>query len=235
MHRAARQMTLALGCAIVSGCAAQHPVMTTPAKADRMSDNGAGVPGACTTTRTRGANELGCFLITEDALGPAPASPVYWYLHTYPTRNAAESAKTMHATIVESFGKVWLMTIADSNWRSVSGDFVGRVGPIPLTPGKTYTIRYMDATFQQGMRTRVHRHSGPEAWFVLSGSQCLETPEGITVVRAGEGSVVREGPPMMLSGVGDEIRKALVLVVYDSSQPWSTAVHDWSAKGLCPT
>jgi mannose-6-phosphate isomerase-like protein (cupin superfamily) len=234
MHRAGWQTTLALGCAVAAGCAPQHHTMTPQANTDRTVDNGAGVPGACTTPRAS-ANDLGCFLIAEDALGPAPTSPVYWYLHTYPTRTAAQGAKTMHATIVESFGKVWLMTLADSNWRSPSGDFVSRVGPIPLTPGKMYTARYMDATFQQGMHTRVHRHSGPEAWFVLSGAQCLETPEGITVVRAGEGSVVREGPPMMLSGVGDEIRKALVLVVYDSSQPFSTAVHDWNAKGLCPT
>ena len=92
----------------------------------------------------------------------------------------------------------------------------------------------MEAVFSPGMRTRVHRHSGPEAWYVLSGGQCLETPEGIIVARAGESAVVGAGPPMVLSTVGQETRRAVLLVLHDAAQPWSTADNGWGPRGACP-
>jgi hypothetical protein len=73
-----------------------------------------------------------------------------------------------------------------------------------------------------------------EAWYVVAGIQCLETPDGITVVRAGEGSLVPEGPPMMLSSVGTETRRAVLLVLHDSTKPWITPAIQWKPKGLCP-
>lgn len=36
----------------------------------------------------------------------------------------------------------------------------------------------MKATFKPGMKSRIHRHSGLEAWYTISGETCLETPEG---------------------------------------------------------
>ncbi len=82
-----------------------------------------------------------------------------------------------------------------------------------------------------GTHTSVHTHSGPEAWYVLDGVQCLETPDGITVVRAGEGSLVPEGPPMMLSSVGTETRRSVLLVLHDSSKPWTMSEMQWKPKG----
>jgi len=79
-----------------------------------------------------------------------------------------------------------------------------------------------------------HRHSGPEAWYVLSGTQCLETPEGIIVARAGESAMVREGPSMNIQGVGTETRRSVLLVLHDSSRPWVTKISDWKPTGLCP-
>jgi quercetin dioxygenase-like cupin family protein len=78
------------------------------------------------------------------------------------------------------------------------------------------------------------RRPGPEAWYVLAGVQCLETPDGITVVRAGESSLVPEGPPMMLSSVGTETRRSVLLVPHDSSKPWTMPEMQWKPKGLCP-
>jgi len=74
--------------------------------------------------------------------------------------------------------------------------------------------------------------AGPEAWYVLAGVQCLETPDGITVVRAGESALVPEGPPMMLSSVGTETRRSVLLVLHDSSKPWITPEMQWKAEGL---
>jgi hypothetical protein len=68
----------------------------------------------------------------------------------------------------------------------------------------------------------------------LAGVQCLETPDGITVVRAGESSLVPEGPPMMLCSVGTETRRSVLLVLHDSSKPWMMPEMQWKPKGLCP-
>jgi quercetin dioxygenase-like cupin family protein len=191
-------------------------------------------PGGCNTPVSERTSDFGCYLSASETLDDLPAVPLFWHVYDYPTRAAAESAKRVHGTVVESFGRIWLFNIAGADWRPSTGDRVAVIGPLPIAPGKQYTARYIEATFPPGMRTTVHRHSGPEAWYVLSGTQCLETPEGITVVRAGEGAVVREGPPMTLSSVGGETRRSVLLVLHDKSRPWITLTSDWKPKGLCP-
>ncbi len=191
-------------------------------------------PIPCTTPASQRPSEVGCYLIATENLGMLHRGPVFWHLYTYPNQAAAEKAKGPHGTVVEAFGKVWLYTIEAEGWRPSSGDRVAVLGPLAITPGKEYTARYMEAVFTPGMKTREHRHSGAEAWYVLAGEQCLETPEGITVARAGEGAIVPQGPPMILQSVGTETRRSVLLVLHESSQPWSTLATDWKPKGLCP-
>jgi quercetin dioxygenase-like cupin family protein len=192
------------------------------------------VPGGCNTPVSQRTSEAGCYLTATEVLGALPQGPLFWHLYTYPTRAAAEMAKGPRGTVVESFEKVWLYTIAESEWRASSGERIATIGPLPISEGKQYTARYMEAVFTPGMRAAIHRHSGPEAWYLVSGAQCLETPEGITVARTGEGAVVPEGPPMALSSVGAETRRSVLLVLHDTSQPWVTMSSDWKPKGLCP-
>lgn len=192
------------------------------------------VPGGCNTPVSQRTSEVGCYVAATESLGALPQDPLFWHLYVYPTRAAAAAAKGVRATVVESFGKVWLYTIAGSEWRASSGERVATIGPLPISTGRQYTARYMEAVFPPGMQSAIHRHSGPEAWYLLSGTQCLETPEGIAVARAGEGAVVREGPPMALSSVGMETRRSVLLVLHDTSQPWIAMESNWKPKGLCP-
>jgi quercetin dioxygenase-like cupin family protein len=85
-----------------------------------------------------------------------------------------------------------------------------------------------------GFHLRQCVHSGPEAFYVVSGTQCLETSVGITISRAGESAVAPQGLFMTVQGVGEEVRRALVVVLHDSTQPWQTFTSDWTPKGLCP-
>ena len=80
----------------------------------------------------------------------------------------------------------------------------------------------------------MHHHSGPEAWYVVSGAQCLRTPDATTVLRKGECGFVAGGPPMMLTGIGPDIRRALALVLHDSEKPWMTVKTDWRPTVGCP-
>jgi quercetin dioxygenase-like cupin family protein len=74
---------------------------------------------------------------------------------------------------------------------------------------------------------------GPEAWYVLEGTNCLETPEGVRTAGAGQSLIVPEGPPMVLTGVGPTTRRSMAVVVHDAAQPWTILSTDWTPKGAC--
>jgi quercetin dioxygenase-like cupin family protein len=96
-----------------------------------------------------------------------------------------------------------------------------------------YAAQYLEAIFQPGMKSIVHRHGGPEVWYTATGETCLETPQGKLVGRPGQHVIVPGGPRMELTATGTELRRAVVLILYDVTQPASTLVHDWKPKGLC--
>jgi quercetin dioxygenase-like cupin family protein len=187
----------------------------------------------CVPIAERAGRELGCYITDSTILGRLPDEPLYWYLDTYATREAAEHAKGKYSTVVESYAKIWLFTIGNQNWKGSGGQRVARVGPLPLAGSRSYTALYMEATFIPGMHSSAHRHPGPEAWYVLTGEQCLETPGHRMIVRSGESGIVPEGPPMMLVGTGNSERRALVLVLHDSSKSMSALAPDWKPSGLC--
>jgi quercetin dioxygenase-like cupin family protein len=125
------------------------------------------------------------------------------------------------------------MTIAEDGWRSPTGEYVSRVGPLPLQSGPVYVAQYMEAIMTPEMKTAIHRHPGPEAWYTEGGETCLETPEGKQVGRIGTSVVVPAGQPMKLTVTGTDERRSLVLVLHDSTKPWMTMAPDWTPKGLC--
>jgi quercetin dioxygenase-like cupin family protein len=190
---------------------------------------------SCEPASQRAGRELGCFITARKELGRLPRdSALYWHLDAYPTPAAAEAAKGPRGTVVESLGRTWLFTIAGARWRPSGGEHLATIGPLPLIEAETYAAVYMEGVFRPGMRSRVHRHPGVEAWYTLEGEQCLETPHGKLVQRAGGPAVmVRAGEPMMLSGTGTGVRRSLVLILQDASKPRSVLATDWSPTGLC--
>lgn len=178
-------------------------------------------------------SEIGCYVLTHQPLGALPEIPLFWHLDTFPTRQTAETAKAPRSTVVEAFGQTWLLTIAERGWRTAGGKRVAEIGPLPRPAVAEFTAMYLEATFVPGGSVAAHRHSGPEVWYTLSGEQCLETPEGRTIARAGESTIIPGGLPMALLARGTETRRSVVLILHDSSQPASTFVNDWAPKGLC--
>ena len=65
----------------------------------------------------------------------------------------------------------------------------------------------------------VHTHSGPEAWWVLEGEQCLQTTRTTVRARAGQGAIVAEGDTMRMVGTGTGPRRVLALVLNDAAKP----------------
>ena len=192
------------------------------------------VPGGCTTPASERTGDIGCYLSMTKELGVLPPAPVFWHVYNFPSRFLASAGAGPLGVVVEAFDKVWLFAVAEKEWRPSGGERVAVIGPLEVKAGRSYTARYMEAAFMPGMRTSVHRHSGPEAWYLVSGSQCLETPDGAIVAKAGDSAVVPEGPPMVLSSVGRETRRSVLLVLHESNQPWVSPAGDWQPKGACP-
>ena len=66
-------------------------------------------------------------------------------------------------------------------------------GPFKIEPGKPIVARSLESWFPPGMRTRVHTHLGPEAFYVIEGEQCTETLGERGTSSAGESYIVPGG------------------------------------------
>lgn len=191
------------------------------------------VPGGVCKPVSERTSEVGCWIVANNAVGAFPAAEVFWHLETFPTRADAEAAKGPHGTVVESFGKIWLLTVERKGWHPDGGERVAEIGPIPIKAGENYSTQYMEVVFNPGMTARAHRHGGPEAWYTLTGETCLETPNGRVIGRAGGPPVIIPDGPMHLTATGTEQRRALVLILHETSKPATTMAQDWTPKGLC--
>jgi quercetin dioxygenase-like cupin family protein len=193
-------------------------------------------PGLVCRPVAERTKELGCYIIATHPVGSFSSAQTYWHLDIFATKAAATAAKTDTGVVVESLGKIWLLTIENTGWRPAGGERAEEIGPIPIVAGQKYTAQFMEAVFAPGMTAPTHTHSGPEAWHTIAGETCLETPQGRQVGRAGGPPViVPAGPPMHLTATGTETRRAIVLILHDASKPASTLAHDhdWKPKGLC--
>lgn len=176
--------------------------------------------------------ETGCWILASQPIG-TPDHSVFWTIDVFATKNLAEHAKGPNGTVIESLGKVWLLTVGEKPELAPSGTRVTQVGPLAVQPGRSYTAQFMEATLQPGMVSKTHLHSGIEAFYTDSGETCLETPSGKQIGKKGVDIIVPEGVPMELTAVGTKARRGLILVLHDASKPPTTLVDSWKSKKLC--
>jgi quercetin dioxygenase-like cupin family protein len=82
------------------------------------------------------------------------------------------------------------------------------------------------------MTSRVHLHSGVEAFYVVEGEQWLETAERAFKMRKGETLAVPTGVTMRLVANGSKPRRAFAVMVYDSSKLPTTRMPMETASQL---
>jgi quercetin dioxygenase-like cupin family protein len=173
-------------------------------------------------------------LLSHESLGSLDADAVYWNLDKYPSVEAAQRDKAGSGSVITAFGSIWLFTVGPSASRPTNGEHVAQVGPISVDKNTSYDAEFLKSTFSPGMTAPIHVHSGPEAFYAVSGDSCLETPDGVQVGRGpGNSMTVRGGPPMLLMALGPEPRKGFALILHDPALPPTTLVHNWTPKGLC--
>ena len=173
----------------------------------------------------------GCWVLANAPL-EASTTPLYWHVYEFSSADQAQQHASDTAKVIFAHDRTWLVTVADQQWQVSGGRLVATVGPLTLLSSAPHTASFMEATFTPGMSSRIHTHPGPEAWVVLEGEQCLETPEGVTHGSAGDSIMVRGGIPMQLFG-GKTVRRALVLILHPTTEPLGTPHLDWHPSGAC--
>jgi quercetin dioxygenase-like cupin family protein len=176
--------------------------------------------------------EFGCFNVgTVTGLRFSTPS-VYWHLLAFPNRKAADAAKSANGIVVEEDGRVWLSEFGAKDNAPRGGESIAVVGPLDLPAAPTHAAVLSYAVMRPGDSSRVHTHPGPEAWYVLAGEQCLDTPAGAIRGRVGGTMKVPSNVPMELTITGKTLRRAFALVIHDSAQPRGIP-SDWKPSGAC--
>jgi len=119
--------------------------------------------GICKPVSER-TTEVGCWILVDHPIGRIDQGQVFWHLDTYATRPDAERAMGPTGTVIESLGKVWLLTIEKAGWQPpTKGQRIAEIDPLPVTAGEQYSALFMEVIFNPGMTSAIHTHSGPEA------------------------------------------------------------------------
>ena len=184
------------------------------------------------------SSDSGCQLLAKVQVGRFSDEPLFWHLNKFSTKEGTEAIKQQIGFAVEAEGHFWLFSFGPKDSAPKQGELVASVGPLPLTsgklpPAKSYEIVAYLAVMPPHMYTRVHIHPGPEAWYILSGEQCLETPAGVMKARAGESMFAPPTTPMRLTNNGSSTRHALFIVIHDASQSWTIPNDEWKPTGAC--
>lgn len=189
------------------------------------------VPGGCTEQAADHQNEAGCYLLAEFKIEKAPPK-LYWYIAEFPSLVDAEAAARGHrwSRAVSTHGRFWLLVIGDGREHVDGGTSRATIGPMSVPPGDMISIRFLTSNFPPGMRTRVHSHPGSEAFYVIEGEQCVETPTARHRVAAGHSYVVQGGLHMQAAANG---RKSLVALILRSDAVWSRPEIGWTPSNFC--
>jgi quercetin dioxygenase-like cupin family protein len=174
-----------------------------------------------------------CAILVHKNFSTLPSGPLVWRFENFATPKAAQASTTPASVVVEAAGRVWLLTLSSKGGRSKGGTFVAESELLPpIPPGPGYEIVVAEADLGPEANVSVHKHSGPETWFLITGEQCLELPGRVVRARFGETMSAPPETPMKLNIVGPGKRDAFFIIVHDSSKPFITPL-DWQPKGLC--
>ena len=188
------------------------------------------VPGMCTAPASENVEKAGCYLSAEIGLGGAPAT-LFWHIYEFTDGREADEESKRHrwATVVVAHRRTWLYVLGDPQESVRGGVRRAVVGPLHMPEGAVQA-RFMEAIFPPGMRTRVHSHAGPEAFYVVEGEQCMESPSDRRKLGPGMTYIVESGPPVQAAPKG---RRNLVLILAPTNAPWSSPRNDWTPSHYC--
>ena len=170
--------------------------------------------------------EIGCSYIADIPLAGPLKEPLYWHIDRFDSGADAQSAALPNAVAFQAHGAWWLMTIESSVTEHHGGTHVISVLLPQLPPAPRYSMLVISAYIPVGMTSRVHHHSGVEAFYTVDGEQCLETPTGAHRIPKSSSLAVPAGVTMRLVAIGEKPRRGFAVVIYDASQPPTTPTEE---------
>lgn len=188
------------------------------------------VPGLCSAPVPANRDASGCYKTGEIELADPPTT-IYWHIHEFPARNAAMAEVSRHrwATVTEIHSRVWLYVLGGSGETVVGGTQRAVIGPLNVQRG-VQVAHFAASVFPPGMRTRVHQHPGPEAFYVVEGQQCMESPTEQRVIPAGGTYIVDGGLHVQAAPLG---RRNLVLILAPKGMASVVPGGDWQPTDFC--
>ena len=164
--------------------------------------------------------------VVEKKVKELPSGPLYWRLENFPTLTQAQDAAGPTSLAAEVAGKVWLFTLGPKDGSTPGGTKVVEIGPVPPVSASEYLLRVNRAGGAPGVKTAIHTHPGPEAFYVLAGKLGQKTPQGVSYVEAGA-TMVGHGAdtPMEVFNAGTSDLDELAIFVVDANRPFSSPAN----------
>ena len=188
----------------------------------------------CVENSPERRGELGCSVVVRKELPEGLEEPVYWHIDRFDSIERARAATGPASFAFEADGTAWLMAVESTTADHHGGQHVTAVGPLPLPKASRYAMQINSAKFTPGMYSRPHTHSGVEAFYVLAGEQCLQTPTSAVILRKGETLALPADTPMRAVATGTVIRYGFAIVIHDASQPSTMQMDEATAPKLAP-
>ncbi len=186
----------------------------------------------CVENSPERRGEIGCSIIENKPLAGNLKEPLFWHIDRFETGERARAAVGPASIAFEAHGAWWLMSIESQTESHHGGQHVTEVKLLPLPEAPKYSMVVISAYIPSGLTSRVHVHSGVEAFYVVDGEQCLETADRAFKMQKGEILVVPTGVTMRLVATGSKPRRAFAVIVYDASKPATTRMGMEKASQL---
>jgi quercetin dioxygenase-like cupin family protein len=176
---------------------------------------------------------IGCSYIADKPLPPGLKQPLFWHIDKFDSAEKAQAAVSRVSVAFPANGTWWLFTIESLVDTHHGGAHVAQV-PLPtLPPARKYSLLVYSAYIPPPLTSRVHHHSGPEAFYVVEGEQCLRTEARAYVMHKGDTLAIPAGVTMQLVSTGTVTRRSFAVVVYDASQPPTMRMEDGPPLAEC--
>ena len=186
----------------------------------------------CVENSPERRGEIGCSIVERKQLPATLKEPAFWHIDQFDSADRAQAGVGPSSIAFEADGAWWLMTVGPESNDHHGGKHVAEVNLSPLPRAGAYSMLVISAYIPAGMTSRVHFHSGVEAFYTVDGEQCLETKEKAFPMKKGDTLAVPTGITMRLVATGTKPRRAFAVIVFDSSKPPVTRLPMETASQL---
>ncbi len=181
--------------------------------------------------------EFGCWNVGRVAAIRLSDLQPYWHLRRFQDRHAAEAVAGSTGIVVAINEEVWLSTVGPREPGPSLAEQIAVVGPLHLPSASSYDLVLSYVVMPAGSRSPVHALSGPRAWYLLEGEQCLETVIATSKASAsnktpGNAMIAPSNVPLEVATTGTSTSRVLGLSIMDSTQT-GTVRPNWQPSGAC--